>query len=50
LLADTQAAFDVALQSMDPMQLAMDHVHPNLVGHMILARAFLREIKFAWER
>ncbi len=50
LLVDTQAAFDAVLQSMDPMQLAMDRVHPNLAGHMILARAFLREIQFKWER
>jgi hypothetical protein len=30
------------------MTLASDRVHPNLVGHMILARAFLKALSYAW--
>lgn len=48
LWIDTQAAFDVALNAMHPMQLASDRVHPNIIGHMILARAFLQAIDYSW--
>ena len=44
LFVDTQAAFDRLLTTMAPMELADDRIHPNLIGHMVLARAFLREI------
>ena len=44
LLVDTQAAFDDVLRHMPPAALCDDRVHPNLSGHMILARAFLRGI------
>jgi lysophospholipase L1-like esterase len=49
MLVDTQAAFDHALQWLDPTQLALDGVHVNMTGHMILARAFLRCIGYEWE-
>ena len=48
ILVDTQNAFDQAMQNIDPLVLAADRVHPNLTGHMILARAFLKEIDFSW--
>jgi lysophospholipase L1-like esterase len=38
-LADTQAAFDGALSLLHQMQLALDRVHVNMAGHMILAQA-----------
>ena len=38
---DTQAAFDAVLAHAHPMTLAWDRIHPQPVGHMILARAFL---------
>jgi lysophospholipase L1-like esterase len=42
ILVDTQAAFDrVLAASWYPAALAWDRVHPNLVGHMAIARAFL---------
>ena len=50
LLVDTQAAIDGVLQWVHPMQLAVDRVHPNLAGHMVLARAFLQGIGYSWER
>jgi len=48
VLVDTQAAFDEVLNELDPIKLAEDRVHPNLSGHMILARAFLQAIEFTW--
>jgi len=48
-LVDTQAAFDSVLQHLHPMALAGDRIHPNQAGHMVLARAFLQAIGYAWE-
>jgi lysophospholipase L1-like esterase len=48
VLVDTQAAFDQVLESVDAAELAEDHVHPGLVGHAILARAFLQAVEFRW--
>lgn len=50
LLVDTQTCFDPIITFIDPLRLAMDRIHLNLAGHMILARAFLNSIEFAWER
>ena len=48
LLVDTQAAFDAVLETYYPATLSWDRVHPNQTGHMIIARAFLKAIDFAW--
>jgi len=48
ILVDTQAAFECVLTEVHPMALASDRAHPNLVGHMILARAILKALKYAW--
>lgn len=48
IFVDTQAAFDEALVNMDAMDLSEDQVHLNLTGHMILARAFLKAVNYAW--
>ena len=48
ILVDTQAAFDEVLTDLHPMALAGDRVHPNQTGHMILAKAFLKAIDYAW--
>ncbi len=45
---DTQAAFDRALKTYYPATLGWDRVHPNQVGHMIIAKAFLEALDFAW--
>ena len=50
LLVNTQAAFDGVLQWVHPMHLAVDRIHLNLAGHMVLARAFLQSIGYSWER
>ena len=48
VLVDTQAAIDKALKAQYPGTLAWDRVHPNQVGHMILAKAFVDAIGFKW--
>jgi len=48
LFVDTQAAFDAVLAAYYPATLAWDRVHPSLTGHMVLARAFLNAVEFAW--
>ena len=41
---DTQAAFDQYLAHQPTQSLCSDRVHPNGVGHMILARSFLQAV------
>ena len=41
---DTQAAFDRVLAVTSPDAWADDRVHPNLAGHAVIARAFLRTL------
>ena len=48
VFVDTQAAFDCVLKAVPPLALAKDRVHPNLAGHMILARAFLKAVDYDW--
>lgn len=48
LFVDTQAAFDAVLADYYPATLAWDRVHPNQTGQMVLARALLDAIGFAW--
>jgi lysophospholipase L1-like esterase len=48
VLVDAQAAVDAALRELAPEELADDRVHVNAVGHMILARAFLKAVDFSW--
>jgi len=31
-----------------PAAYAGDRVHPNLTGHMVIARAFLNAVGFEW--
>ena len=48
LFVDTQTAFDDVLTAYYPATLAWDRVHPGQTGHMVLARAFLQAVGFAW--
>ena len=48
VLVDTQAAFDEVLKVYYPGTLSWDRIHPNQVGHMIIARAFLQAVGFEW--
>lgn len=45
LLIDTQAAFNCVLAHMHSANMAWDRVHPNIIGHTVLARAFLAAIE-----
>lgn len=46
LFADTQAAFDAVLKHCHPNALAWDRVHPNQIGHAVIARTFLDAVGF----
>jgi lysophospholipase L1-like esterase len=48
ILVDTQAAFDEVLNELRPSSLAADRVHPNQIGHFVLARAFLKTVGYIW--
>lgn len=50
ILVDIQGAFDSILKWKEPFKLAQDRVHINLQGHMLLARSFLQQINFSWDR
>jgi lysophospholipase L1-like esterase len=45
---DIQAAFNVWLAHNHTSQLSGDRVHPNTVGHTIIASAFLNAVGFEW--
>jgi len=48
IFVDTQAAFDRILAEIPARALAGDRIHPNLAGHMVLARAFLEAVGYTW--
>ncbi len=50
VLVDTQAAFDEVLKAYYPATLSWDRIHPNAIGNMVLARAFVNGIGFSWRR
>lgn len=45
---DVQAAMDALLAHDHAMSIAWDRVHPNVVGHAAIARAFLDAVGFVW--
>ena len=45
---DVQAAFDAVIAHCHPMALAWDRIHPGAPGHMVITRAFLKALDFAW--
>lgn len=48
LFVDTQAAMASVLAGCHSTSIAGDRVHPNIVGHTVLARAFLNAVGFNW--
>jgi len=44
IFVDLQAAFGRVLEHMHPNAIAWDRVHPNIIGHSIIARAFLNAV------
>jgi lysophospholipase L1-like esterase len=49
IFVDTQAAFAPVLEQIYPATLGWDRVHPSMVGHMTITRAFLNAIDFSWQ-
>jgi lysophospholipase L1-like esterase len=49
IFVDTQAAFDRVLQHVPSEAMAADRIHPGMLGHTILARAFLDAVDFDWD-
>jgi lysophospholipase L1-like esterase len=45
---DVQVAFDAWLLHNHTSQLGADRVHPNAIGHNIIASAFLNAVGFEW--
>jgi lysophospholipase L1-like esterase len=48
LFVDTQAGFDAYTAHLYSGSMAWDRVHPNSVGHMIIAKAFLKAVGFVF--
>lgn len=46
MFVDVQAAFDEFLQAHHPAYISWDRIHPNNIGHMIIAKVFLKEVGF----
>lgn len=46
ILIETQVAFDEALAAQPAAFWANDRVHPNMPGHAVIARAFLRGVGY----
>jgi len=46
IFVDTQKAMDGVLEHFHSSYLAWDRVHPNVSGHMTIAKAFLKAIDF----
>ena len=42
VFVDAQAALDKVMEYKHPMYLTWDRVHPQLGGHMVIARTFLK--------
>jgi lysophospholipase L1-like esterase len=50
VFVDSQAAFDEVLKTYYPASLNWDRVHPDHIGSLVLARAFVNAIGFDWSR
>lgn len=46
ILVRTQAAFDEAMAAQPPDVWAADRIHPDLPGHAVIARAFLKAVGY----
>jgi len=49
VLVDTQAAFDELLKHCHSASIGWDRVHPNLTGHILIARTFLNAVGYDWK-
>lgn len=46
---DLQSKMDTFMDALPAYTISSDHVHPNVQGHMIIAKAFLDAIGFVWQ-
>ena len=44
ILVDTQNTFDFAMAKIKPEELAEDRIHPTIVGHNLMAEAFMKSL------
>lgn len=49
VFADLQAAFDSYFRYYHPMSMAWDRIHPDQLGHMIIARTVLEALDYRWD-
>jgi len=49
VFVDLQAAFDAYFRHYSAQTIAWDRIHPNLLGHVLIARAILGAIGFEWQ-
>jgi hypothetical protein len=49
VFVDLQSGFDEYLKHYSAQSVTWDRIHPDIVGHMIIARAFLRAAGFEWK-
>ncbi len=49
VFVDIQAAFDRLLTRYYSAALALDRIHPNTIGQMLIAKEFLKAVGFKWE-
>lgn len=50
IFVDLQCGFNEYLKHYSAQSIAWDRVHPDVVGHMIIAKAFLNAVGFEWDR
>lgn len=48
VFVDVQAAFDELLKHCHSASIGWDRVHPNITGHMVIARAVLKALEYSW--
>lgn len=48
VLVDLQAAFDRYFTYNHPMSVNWDYIHPDVVGHVIIAREILKQLDYQW--
>ena len=48
ILVDVQSAFDDYFRYYHPASIQWDRIHPNTVGHTLIAREILKQLDYQW--
>lgn len=48
ILVDVQSAFDDYFRFYHPASIQWDRIHPNTVGHTLIAREILKQLDYQW--